>query len=62
MLAIFVCSAAYAALELYGSWKLGLAFWRRMPSWGRVLLLVAIFAVEVGGALFLVQYLGALEF
>lgn len=42
MVAIPVCVATYAALELFGTWSLELPFWRRMPSWARVLLLVTI--------------------
>lgn len=37
----------YAALELFGTWSLGLPFWQRMPSWGRIVLLVAIICLIV---------------
>jgi hypothetical protein len=42
IVAIPVCIAAYAALELSGTWSLELPFWQLMPSWVRVLLLVAV--------------------
>lgn len=45
--AIPVALVAYAALELFGTWSLGLPFWRRMPSWARVILLVAIICLVV---------------
>jgi hypothetical protein len=45
LIAIPVGVAVCAALELFGNWGLGLRFWQRMPSWARVLLLVAIIAV-----------------
>jgi hypothetical protein len=42
LLAIPVFLIGYAALEVFGEWFLDLAFWSRMPSWARVLLLVLI--------------------
>ena len=43
--AIPVGLVSYAALELFGTWFLDLAFWRRMPSWARVCTLVALICV-----------------
>lgn len=57
LLAIPVGIAAYAALELFAGWGLGLAFWQRLPSWGRILLLVALIAVGLVGVVFVAQTL-----
>ena len=46
----------WAALELLATWSLERQFWRRMPSWVRVALLVAILAA-VAVAIFWVQSL-----
>jgi hypothetical protein len=46
----------YAALELFGTWGLGLPFWQRMPSWVRVLLLVLLVSLCAVGGVFLSQY------
>jgi len=46
---------AYVALELFGTWSLGLTFWQRMPSWARVLLLVALISGIAAGAFFISQ-------
>ena len=56
LLAIPVGVAAYAALELFSSWGLSLAFWQRLPSWGRILLLVAIITVAAIGVVFVAEY------
>ena len=37
-----VCLIAYAVLEFAGTWSLERPFWRRLPSWARVSLLVAV--------------------
>ena len=42
MVAIPVGVAAYLSLELFGTWSLELPFWQRLPSWARILLLVAV--------------------
>ena len=47
--------AAYAALELCGTWGLGLPLWQRMPSWARVLFLVLLVSLGVVGAVLLSQ-------
>lgn len=46
---------AYVALELFGTWSLGLPVWQRMPSSARVLLLVAIICGIAAGAFFISQ-------
>jgi hypothetical protein len=48
--------AVYAALELFGTFGLGLPFWPRMPSWARVLLLVLLISLGAVGAVLLSQY------
>jgi phosphoglycerol transferase MdoB-like AlkP superfamily enzyme len=58
LLAIPVGLVAYAALELIGTWSLGLSFWQRMPSWARVLLLVVVISLGAVGAIFVNQYVG----
>ena len=50
--------AVYVALELLGTWSLGLPFWQRMPSWARVLLLVALVSCLAVGAIFVSQIVG----
>ena len=50
--AIPVGLLAYVVLELFGTWVLGRAFWQRMPSWARVLLLVTLIACCAVGAVF----------
>jgi hypothetical protein len=47
---------AYVALELLGTWSLGLPFWQRMPSSARVLLLVALIISIAVGAFFISQF------
>lgn len=54
--AIPVGLVAYVALELFGTWSLGLLFWQRMPSWARVLLLVAVISCCAVGAAFFNQF------
>ncbi|OYU45511.1 MAG: hypothetical protein CFE44_07060 [Burkholderiales bacterium PBB4] len=56
--AIPVGVIAYIALELFGTWGLGLPFWQRMPSWVRVLLLVALVSCCAVGAVFVSQLVG----
>ena len=46
---------AYVAVELFGTWSLGLPFWQRMPSSARVLLLVALISSIAVGAFFVSQ-------
>lgn len=46
---------AYIALELFGTRSLGLPFWQRMPSWARVLLLVALIGGIAVSAFFISQ-------
>jgi hypothetical protein len=58
MLAILLGLAAYAAIELFGTWSLSLPFWQRMPSWTRVLLLVVLICAIVVTAFFTSQYFG----
>jgi hypothetical protein len=60
LLAIPVGLVVYAAVELSGTWSLGLPFWQRMPSWARVLLLVAIISCGAVGVAFVTQYLGGI--
>lgn len=55
LLAIPAGLVAYAALETFGGWGLGLPFWSRMPSWARVLLLVAVISLGAVGAVFVSQ-------
>ena len=43
---------AYIAAEIFGTWSLGLPFWQRIPSWARVLLLVALISGFAVGAIF----------
>ncbi len=47
-----VCFAFYFALELLGTWVLGLPFWQRLPSRTRVPLFVAVFALCMFGLLY----------
>lgn len=47
LVAIPVSMVACAALELLGTWGLGLPFWRRVPSWARITLLVALISLTV---------------
>jgi ABC-type proline/glycine betaine transport system permease subunit len=58
LIAIPIGVAVCAVLERFGNWGLGLRFWQRMPSWARVLLLVAIIAVGAVGFVLVAQYLG----
>lgn len=44
---------AYAALETFSTWGLGLPFWQRMPSWARIFLLVLLICVAFLGVAFL---------
>jgi len=50
--AIPIGLAAYLAVEALGTWGLGLAFWQRMPSWARILLLVALICAIAVGVIF----------
>ena len=49
---------AYVAVELLSTWFLELTFWQRMPSWGRVLLLVALLSIVAIGVSVVFQQLG----
>lgn len=57
LLAIPIGVAVWVVLELFGNWSLGLRFWQRMPSWARVLLLVAIIAAGAAGFVLVAEYL-----
>jgi len=46
---------AYIAAELFGTWSLELPFWQRIPSWARVLLLVALISGFAVGAIYVSQ-------
>ncbi len=49
---------AYVAIELLGTWFLEFTFWQRMPSWARVLLLVALISIVAIGVNVVIQQLG----
>lgn len=55
--AIPIGLAAYAAIELFGTWSLERPFWQRMPSAARVLLLVALVSCVAVGAVFVRQFI-----
>ena len=57
LVAIPVGLVIYGALELFGTWSLDLPFWKRMPSWARVLLLVALISLGAAGVALVVEYL-----
>jgi hypothetical protein len=58
LLAVPVGLGIYATLELFGTWSLSRPFWQRMPSWARVLFLVALIGCGAVGVAFVSQYLG----
>ena len=45
LLGIPVALGAWACLELFGQWALSQPFWRHMPSWARIGLLVLVIGV-----------------
>ena len=47
---------AYAVLESLGTWSLERPFWQGMPSWARVLLLVAIISLVSVSAVLVSRY------
>lgn len=49
--------AAYAGIELFGTWSLERPFWQRMPSAARVLLLAALVSCVAVGAVFVSQFI-----
>ena len=55
--AIPVGLIAYLAVESFGTWTLALPFWQLMPSWARVLLLVAVISGVAVGAIFVRQFI-----
>ena len=55
LLGIPVGLLAYAVLELFGAWSLNLLFWQRMPSWGRIMLLVVLISIGAVGVAFIIQ-------
>ena len=48
--------AAYAALEVFGTWSLDRPFWQSLPRWARILLLVLLISFGVIGTLLLSQH------
>ena len=53
LLALPVGLLVYAALEMAGTWALDRPFWQRLPSWGRILLLVMLVSLVVVGTVLL---------
>ena len=58
MLVIPTGLVAYATIELFGTWGLGLHFWQRMPTWVRVPFLVVTVCLCVVVVAFAGQYFG----
>lgn len=57
LVAIPIGLATYVALELFGTWLLGFAFWQRIPSWARILLLVLLISFGTIAAILVGQYI-----